>query len=287
MFPAQWWIILLVALVFNSVGFKKYVWFMTIGYGLSIGGISLCLIVMSIVKGTFNGWYLVICLLLILYGFRLAAMLLLREIRVTPAGRKMVGDVEKKVSPAGLFMMWILDSVIYYAMMSPVFFRYANGMTRENGGDTVIGVVFMALGIAIEVVAEYQKFVQKKENPKMPTMKGIYKFSRCPDYFGEILVWTGVFVTGIKTIAGWQWIVAILGYAAVIYMMTNGARRIEQQQMKIYGRKKEYLDYVNSTPVMIPFVPIYHLVKVEKKAKTEVKAQVKPQIKAEVKPETK
>ena len=269
MFPAQWWIILLVALVLNCVGFKKYVWFMTIGYGLSIGGICFCLIVMSVTRGLFSGWYLAICLLLMLYGFRLALMLLLREKRSTPESRKLVGNAEKKISTVGLVSMWILDSAIYYAMMSPVFFRYATGMTREKGGDTVIGIFFITAGIAIEVIAEYQKYVQKKENPSLPATKGIYRFSRCPDYFGEILVWTGVFISGIKTNQGAQWVIAILGFAAVLFMMTNGAKRLEMQQMKYYGHRKKYIEYVNSTPVLIPFIPVYHLVKIEKKQKAE------------------
>ncbi|MCR5823475.1 MAG: DUF1295 domain-containing protein [Lachnospiraceae bacterium] len=269
MFPAQWWIILLVALVFNSVGFKKYVWFMTIGYGISIGGISFCLIIMSIVKGQFDPIYMILCLLLMAYGFRLCCVHLLREMRNTPDNKKLLDNVEKKVSLSGLVGMWLIDSLMFYMMMSPVFFRLANEKTGENEAGMYIGIVFVVAGIAIEVVSEVQKYLQKKENPGLPATKGLFKISRCPDYFGEILVWTGVFVTGIRTTAGFQWIVALLGYAIVVYMMTNGAKRIELQQMKFYGRDPRYLEYVNKTPVLVPFIPIYHLVKTEKKIKTE------------------
>ena len=263
LFPAQWWIILLVALVLNSVGFRKYVWFMTIGYGLTIGGISLCLIVMSITHKVFNGWYLVICLLLMLYAFRLACVLVLREMRSTPENRRVLGNAEKHISMTGLATMWILDSLTFFAMMSPVFYRLANGKTRENGADTVFGILFIIAGIALEVVAEVQKYRLRRATPGALPTKGIYKFTRCPDYFGEIVVWTGVVITGIKTTTGAQWIVVILGYVAVLHMMANGAKRIEQQQLKFYAKNPEYLAYLNSTPILVPFVPIYHLNKVK------------------------
>ncbi|MCR5584834.1 MAG: DUF1295 domain-containing protein [Lachnospiraceae bacterium] len=263
MFPAQWWIILLVALVLNSVGFKKYVWFMTIGYGLSVGGISLCLSVMAIVKGQFSGWYLTLCLLLMLYGFRLVIAFLLRDKRNTPSNKKLMDNFEKNVSPTGLIFMWLFDSVVYYAIMSPVFYRLANEHTKNNGASMYIGIFIVAAGIVIEVVAEFQKFFQKRENPNLPAMKGLYRISRCPDYFGEILVWTGVCVTGIKTTAGFQWLVVLFGYAYIIHMMLNGAKRIEMQHIRFYGRNKSYVDYANKTPVLFPFVPVFHLVKTE------------------------
>jgi steroid 5-alpha reductase family enzyme len=277
MFPAQWWIILLVALVLNSVGFKKYVWFMTIGYGLSIGGISLCLLVMSITKNQFSGWYLALCLLLMIYGFRLACVLLLREKRSTPEKKKNVGNASKSVSVTGLITMWLLDSVAFFAMMSPVFYRLANGKTGVNGADTYIGITFVALGIVIEVISEYQKYVQKHENPGLPAMRGIYRYSRCPDYFGEILVWTGVFVSGLKTNQGAQWLIALIGYASIIYLMANGAKRIEAQQLRYFGNDSRYMEYVSKTPVLIPFLPVYHLVKTEKPEKKNLKTEKSPE----------
>ncbi len=267
MFPAQWWIILLVALVFNSVGFKKYLWFMTIGYGISIGGISLCLIVMSIVKGQFNGWYLVLCLFLMIFGFRLAIMLLLREKRNTPTNKKLMDNVEKNVSVAGLVLMWLIDSVMCYAIMSPVLYRLTNQRTQDNGASMFMGLIFILAGIVIEVVAEFQKYYQKKENPNLPAMQGLFKISRCPDYFGEILVWTGVWVTGIKTTDGMQWLIVLIGFAYELYLMVNGAKRIEMQHIKHYGRNRDYLEYADKTPVLIPFIPIYHLVKTEQEKK--------------------
>ena len=77
------WILLLIlfgiALVATLVGFKKYVWFLSVGYGLSIAALGIALIVMFWPKlslVTVLG-----CAAFILYGCRLAGFLLYREFK--------------------------------------------------------------------------------------------------------------------------------------------------------------------------------------------------------------
>ena len=41
--------------------------------------------------------------------------------------------------------------------------------------------------------------------------------------------------------------------------MFNGPERMEKRQMKQYGDKEEYKAYADSTPIILPFIPIYHL----------------------------
>ena len=105
-----------------------------------------------------------------------------------------------------------------------------------------------------------ERIAQKKENPNMVATKGLYKIVRCPNYLGEIIFWTGVFVSGVTTYATiGQWITAIIAYICIVYIMFNGAKRIEKRQMARYGEDKEYNDYANKTPIIIPLLPIYHL----------------------------
>ena len=94
----------------------------------------------------------------------------------------------------------------------------------------------------------------------MVAMKGLYKMCRCPNYLGEILFWTGVFVSGVtayKTVG--QWITAVLAYICIVYIMFNGAQRLEKRQMARYGENEEYNAYADKTPIIIPLLPIYHL----------------------------
>jgi len=74
-----------------------------------------------------------------------------------------------------------------------------------------------------------------------------------------------VFVSSLDILSGiGQWLTAIISYICIVYIMFNGAQRLEKRQMKRYGNNKEYTDYANKTPIIIPFLPIYHLNKAEK-----------------------
>jgi protein-S-isoprenylcysteine O-methyltransferase Ste14 len=69
-----------------------------------------------------------------------------------------------------------------------------------------------------------------------------------------------VFISGVtayNTLG--QWIVAIIAYVAIVYIMFNGAQRLEKRQMERYGNDPAYNEYVNKTPIILPLVPLYHL----------------------------
>ena len=85
---------------------------------------------------------------------------------------------------------------------------------------------------------------------------------RCPNYLGELVIWTGVFISGFTAlISAGQWIVSILGYLGIVYIMFSGARRLELRQDRTYGADPEYQAYVKSTPILLPFVPLYSVKK--------------------------
>ena len=102
----------------------------------------------------------------------------------------------------------------------------------------------------------------KKKNPDKLCKVGLFKIVRCPNYLGEMLIWTGfllVAVSSLCTVA--QWIVALLGYIGIIFVMFSGARRREEQHEKRYGKDPEYQVYAKTVPILLPFVPLYSLKK--------------------------
>ena len=85
---------------------------------------------------------------------------------------------------------------------------------------------------------------------------------RCPNSFGEMLFWTGVFLGGVGAYSGaLQWIAALLGYVGIIYVMFGGARRLEMRQNRVYGDDPAYRAYVRKTPIMLPLIPLYSVEK--------------------------
>ena len=79
---------------------------------------------------------------------------------------------------------------------------------------------------------------------------------------GEILLWTGVFLSGFTALEGfWQWFFAVWGYVLILWVMFSGARRLELRQNKNYGDRPEYQEYVAKVPIILPLVPLYSVVK--------------------------
>lgn len=96
----------------------------------------------------------------------------------------------------------------------------------------------------------------------MVATKGLYRIVRCPNYLGELLFWSGILVSGLDILSGaGQWIIAAVGYVCIVFIMFNGATRLEKRQTKRYGKKKEYQEYVAHTPILLPWIPLYHLYK--------------------------
>ena len=204
--------------------------------------------------------------LFLIYGARLSGFLLVREFRsasfkkTNVAKDSLAKNNEKKMPFFVLFTIWIFVAALYVAQVSPMLFRFKNESTDIL--LPAVGMGISVLGLIIESVADRQKSAQKKIRPDMVATKGLYRIVRCPNYFGEILTWTGVFVGGLTALSGaWEWVVACVCYVTIVFIMINGAQRLEKRQDGRYGKMQEYKDYISRTPIIFPFVPIYSLVK--------------------------
>ena len=249
-----------------AVGFYKFVYFLSIGYGFAVAGGGIAVFIMYLVNPTATPiWILLIEMaLFIAYGARLSGFLLVRELKnvsfkkTDVAKETLAKNGEKKMPVFVLVTIWLVVAVLYVMQVSPMLFRYDNGST--DIALPIIGFVISIGGLVLESIADNQKSAQKKERPDMVATKGLYKIVRCPNYLGEIIFWTGVFISGITTYgSAGQWICAVLAYVSIVYIMFNGAQRLEKRQMARYGDNEEYNEYANKTPIIIPLVPIYHL----------------------------
>ena len=265
-----WWsllgIVAAVCAILCAVGFYKFVYFLSIGYGFAVAGGGIAILVMALTNpGNTPIWILLIqAALFLAYGIRLSGFLLVRELKnITFKKTDVAKDTlskngEKKMPIFVLVAIWIFVTVLYAAQVSPMLFRYVN-----NSDDIIVPAIGFAVsicGLILESVADNQKSAQKKLRPDMVATQGLYKMCRCPNYLGEIIFWTGVFVSGVTTYAGvGQWITAVLAYICIVYIMFNGAQRLEKRQMARYGNDKEYNEYADKTPIIIPLLPIYHL----------------------------
>lgn len=254
-----YWLLFVISLCISAIGWKKFLYFISIGYGFSIAG---CAVAMALTyRNALTLPTLLLCLLLFIYGCRLGGYLLLRELK-SGSYRKVLSENTGEGSyPVFVtIIIWVSCAFLYMAEVSPVASRLDNiggGAATASFWDWA-GVIVMAAGIILESTADAQKSAAKKLNPKRFVDTGLYRIVRCPNYFGEMVTWTGCFIVCIGAGCNWwQWLIAALRYAGIIYIMFSGARRLELRQTKNYGQDPVYQEYAKRTPILLPFVPIY------------------------------
>jgi len=271
-FGMNFLVLVIIAMVVSSIGFYKYVYFISLGYGFSIAAMGVALFVMYydvIGIGT-----AAMCILFLIYGCRLGGYLLAREIKSASYRKTMQKEIKDGSSMkfVAKVSIWISCAFLYVLQISPLLFRMMDAKRKSDFSFgllevktdviTIVGAVIMALGILLESMADFQKSKAKKINPSRFCDSGLYKIVRCPNYLGEVLFWTGVFVSGVNIYANaWQWIAAAFGYICIVYIMFGGARRLELRQNRNYGADPEYQAYVKKTPILLPLVPLYSVAK--------------------------
>lgn len=253
-------IMMIVALVISAIGFKKFVWFISLGYGFSIAGLGIAMLV--IFHSNLNPVTIILSVLCIIYGLRLGGYLMIREIKSASYQATMKNDIKdgSSMNIVLKIVIWVSCALLYCCEVSPVFFCMKSG--ADTDVTAIVGTVIMALGIILESASDFTKNKFKKKNPHSFCNVGLFKIVRCPNYFGEVLIWTGVFVSGVTALSGViEWIAAIAGWVCIVYIMFGGARRLELRQNKNYGDNPEYQEYVKKTPILIPLVPLYSVAK--------------------------
>ena len=114
-----------------------------------------------------------------------------------------------------------------------------------------IGLIVFILGLSIEIIADYQKTVFRRniENKDKFITTGLWSLSRHPNYFGEILLWTGVAVMSISSLQGLQYITLISPiFVYILLVYISGIRILEDQARKKWGHLNSFKEYLKNTP---------------------------------------
>lgn len=262
---SSWWMILGLcfglALLVSSLGFKRVVYFVSLGYAFSITGIALLSSVLW-----FRGlhlWTLLHGGLLVLYGVRLGSFLTARERR--PSYKKELEEIQERSKDMTLFvrvMIWLSVSLLYVLMASA--YLYHLHFALKNKGSfswlAVAGIAVMGFGLFLEALADWQKSAFKADKPSSFCNVGLYRWVRTPNYLGEIIFWLGNLLAGVSfLLTFWQWVTVLVGTLCIFLIMMGSAKRLEAKQQERYGQQKEFQEYIQTTPILFPWVPLYSL----------------------------
>jgi len=115
------------------------------------------------------------------------------------------------------------------------------------------GLALWLAGIITESVADYQlkRFLETPENRGRVMDRGLWRYSRHPNYFGESLVWWGIFVIVVSAPWGFLTIVSPLVITYTLLRLT-GVTLMEQTE---FSDNPEYQAYIRRTSAFVPWFP--------------------------------
>eukprot|EP01129_Flabellula_baltica_P005558 TRINITY_DN2024_c0_g2_i1.p1 TRINITY_DN2024_c0_g2~~TRINITY_DN2024_c0_g2_i1.p1 ORF type:complete len:274 (+),score=33.48 TRINITY_DN2024_c0_g2_i1:49-822(+) len=164
-----------------------------------------------------------------------------------------------KYEPRRFFVYWTVQGVWTFATELNVYLvNFSEGRAFGTVLDFV-GVGLFGLGWLTEIIADYQKnsFKSKPGNGDKFISTGLWAYSRHPNYFGEIVLWWGVWILCISGLDSTLLaLIGILSPCFVTYLITrvSGIPILERNADKKYGADPKYQSYKKATPVLIPFL---------------------------------
>lgn len=192
--------------------------------------------------------------MVVIWAVRLGTFLFRRVLR--SGGDDRFDEILK--APPRLFMTWTLQGLWIALTGLAAWIVISSGGDRPFSPWSIIGLVVWACGITVEVVADAQKsaFRARTANRGEFVHEGLWSWSRHPNYFGEILLWTGVFLAAAPVLSGWQWL-AVLSPVFVTVLLTrvSGIPLLEKKADSKWGSRTDYQEYMESTSVLVPLPP--------------------------------
>ena len=110
----------------------------------------------------------------------------------------------------------------------------------------------------IESVADAQKsaFKARDENRGRFISSGLWRYSRHPNYFGEMLVWWGLFVYSVPFLDGAAFAVVIGPlFVTLLLLFVSGIPLLERSADEKYGDDPAYREYKRATSILVPLPP--------------------------------
>jgi steroid 5-alpha reductase family enzyme len=232
------------------------------GYGASVGVMSLALLVAFHDDVLRHPRISLLALAAVLYGMRLASFLLYREFSVPKMDRQ-TKEFDQKSKTLVLPLIVIL-AVFYACMVSPILFAFRSNVDSMKTLLEGMGVILAYLGLMMETVADLAKLLFKRHQQVVYGQKtfvspttGLYSLCRHPNYTGEILFWTGLYVGGMAATDGMVGRVAgTLGWLGIVWIMLGSAKRLDTKQEKLYGGQRPYEAWKAKVPhSLVPSFP--------------------------------
>ncbi len=147
--------------------------------------------------------------------------------------------------------VFLLEAVTTWAIALPIMFT----AIHDNAGMLRLiyaGIAIWIIGFLIETISDQQlkRFKRKPENKGKIMSSGLWKYSRHPNYFGEVLIWWGIFIIALSSRPPELWLISSPLLVTFLLRYVTGVPAIESR----YKDNKAYQQYKAKTPAILPKV---------------------------------
>ena len=238
------WLLFIPAFIFKTEKF----------YDLT-GSLSYITIILYVLISSNNGinnfGNVILSSLIIIWTLRLGSFLFLR---IKKAGEdKRFREIKKSFS--WFFMAFTFSGMWVSICALCALTGISNGI--ELTGATYIGILLFVIGFTLEIIADTQKtnFRKLKDNKDKFITTGLWKYSRHPNYLGEIILWIGVAIISYSSLEINQLFTLISPiFTYLLLVHVSGINLLEKSGEKKWGDLNEYKKYKKETPRLFWFI---------------------------------
>lgn len=163
-----------------------------------------------------------------------------------------------KVNPPRFLVAWTLQALWVILTASAAVAAITASNPQPIGRFFWVGAGVWLIGMAWETIADAQKskFKADPANKGDFINTGLWKWSRHPNYFGEITLWTGILIMAIPVLSGLSWLVVISPiFVYLLLTRISGINLQEEQAKERWGDDPAYRAYRKNTPPLFPKPP--------------------------------
>lgn len=223
-----------------------------IGWGL---GFVIVTIISFLMNSTPTISAKVLNLLVLIWGLRLSIYLFIRNRNKPEDWRyaKWRKEWGKDVVWRSFLQIFMLQGCVLWVNSLPI--MVANAAKTESALGWIFlfaGILCWLIGFSFEAIADYQLYVFKsdKANRGKIITRGLWRYSRHPNYFGEAVLQWGIW---LMSVSSGYWFVTIVAPISITYLLlkVSGVVMLEGK----YKGNPEYESYMKQTSSFLPLLP--------------------------------
>ena len=147
-------------------------------------------------------------------------------------------------------VFWLQGAILWFVALPLLVAIRAPRPTAFTPFDG-LGVLLFAVGFGFEIVgdAQLERFRTEPTNRGKVLDRGLWRYTRHPNYFGDATMWWGMYAMAVSTPAGWLTLLSP-ALMTVLLMRVSGMTLLEEH---LRASKPGYREYVERVPAFLPW----------------------------------